>query len=90
MSDEWTAYQGLSKAFDHFIVKHREGQYVSGACHTNTIEGFWSLLKRGIIGQYHHVTEKYLNLYIDEFCYRYNNRETVDLFDLTIAKGSGL
>jgi hypothetical protein len=63
-----------------------EGQYVNGACHTNTLEGFWSLLKRGVIGQFHFVTAKHLNKYIDEFCFRYNNRDNKAIFADVILK----
>lgn len=86
MTDEWKSYNGLSLLYGHEIVKHSMGEYVNGAIHTNTLEGFWSLLKRGVIGQYHYVTPKYLNLYIDEFCFRYNNRSNDNLFSLTIQK----
>ncbi|MFV0237003.1 MAG: IS1595 family transposase [Flavobacteriales bacterium] len=74
MTDEWKAYKGLSKNYSHLVVKHGEGQYVNGKAHTNTIEGFWSLLKRGIIGIYHNVSAKHLNAYVDEFEYRYNTK----------------
>lgn len=74
MTDEWTAYKGLDARFNHAIVKHGEGIYVVGDCHTNTIEGFWSLLKRGIVGIYHQVSVKHLDKYVDEFEFRYNNR----------------
>ena len=60
--------------FNHAIVKHGEGIYVVGGAHTNTIEGFWSLLKRGIVGIYHQVSVKHLDKYIDEFEFRYNSR----------------
>lgn len=79
MTDEWKAYKGLDKRFTHAIVKHGEGIYVVGDAHTNTIEGFWSLLKRGIIGIYHNVSVKHLDKYIDEFEFRYNNRESSNL-----------
>jgi transposase-like protein len=71
-SDEWWAYNKLSAFYDHGIVKHREGEFVRGNIHTNTIEGFWSLLKRGILGIYHHVSPKHLQRYCDEFTFRYN------------------
>lgn len=74
-SDEWRAYRGLDGAYRHMIVNHSADQYVIGEAHTNTIEGFWSLLKRGIVGIYHNVSAKHLDAYIDEFEYRYNNRE---------------
>ena len=74
-TDEWSGYAGVAKVYDHQIVKHGEGQYVNGRVHTNTIEGFWSLLKRGIIGIYHSTSEKHLQKYVDEFVFRYNSRE---------------
>ena len=60
------------------IVAHHRGEYVKGGYHTNSIEGFWSQLKRGIIGVYHLVTRKHLELYCDEFAYRYNTRNLTD------------
>ena len=51
-----------------------------GAVHTNTIEGFWSILKRGVVGTYHKVSRKYLPLYVAEFAFRYNNRKNADIF----------
>lgn len=73
-TDEWLGYKGISKIYDHSIVKHNQGQYVNGRIHTNTIEGFWSLLKRGIMGIYHFTSKKHLQSYIDEFVFRYNTR----------------
>lgn len=83
MTDEWKAYSGLSSLYAHEIVKHGQGEYVVGKCHTNTIEGFWSLLKRGIIGIYHNVSSKHLDAYVDEFEYRYNTKNItcVERFD---------
>lgn len=86
MTDEWRSYNGLSLLYGYQVVSHTMGEYVNGACHTNTLEGFWSLLKRGVIGQYHYVTAKHLNQYIDEFCFRYNNRDNKEIFSLTIQK----
>jgi len=86
MSDEWRSYNGLCLLYGHSVVSHGMGEYVNGAIHTNTLEGFWSLLKRGVIGQFHYVTPEHLNKYIDEFCFRYNNRENKDIFNLTIQK----
>jgi hypothetical protein len=54
---------------------HINGEYVSGKAHTNTIEGFWSIMKRGIYGIYHSVSHKHLNRYCNEFGYRYNTRQ---------------
>ena len=87
MTDEWRAYSGLEKKqYSHSKVNHGSGQYVVGVAHTNTIESFWSLLKRGIIGQYHHVTERHLNAYVNEFCFRHNNRDNDDVFGLIIER----
>lgn len=73
-TDEWLGYKGVSRIYDHSIVKHNQSQYVNGRIHTNTIEGFWSLLKRGIVGIYHFTSKKHLQRYVDEFVFRYNTR----------------
>jgi transposase-like protein len=73
-SDQYSSYSSLERVYNHFHVKHNEGQYVDGRVHTNTIEGFWSLLKRGIFGIYHFTSKKHLQLYVDEFVFRYNTR----------------
>lgn len=78
VTDEWGAYNGLNKSFQHEVVKHNEGKYVSNGFSTNALEGFWSLLKRGIFGIYHQVSPKHLNKYCDEFTYRYNTRSSTD------------
>ena len=74
ITDEYKGYIGMSKLVDHMKINHSE-MYVDGIIHTNTIESFWSLLKRGVIGQFHHVSKKHLQRYVDEFCYRYNLRK---------------
>lgn len=66
-------------------VAHMRGEYVRGNVHTNSIESFWSLLKRGVIGAYHNVSRKYLPLYLNEFVFRFNNRKTEDIFRAAIA-----
>lgn len=87
MTDEWASYRGIGdKHYKHSVVAHGKGQYVDGLAHTNTIEGFWALLKRGIVGQYHHITDKHLNAYINEFCFRYNNRNS-DVFAQLLKNG---
>lgn len=86
MTDEWVSYKGLDKMFKHGVVHHGAGEYVQGDVHTNTIEGFWALLKRGIVGQYHKISRKHLNAYVNEFCFRHNNRGNTKAFDLLIAK----
>lgn len=75
ITDEWLGYKSLKRFYDHTFVKHNEGEYVNGRVYTNTIEGFWSLLKRGIIGIYHFTTRKHLQKYVDEFVFRYNTRD---------------
>ncbi len=74
-TDEWLGYKGVSRIYDHSVVKHNQGQYVNGRIHTNTIEGFWSLLKRGIFGIYHFTSKKHFQMYVDEFVFRYNTRK---------------
>jgi hypothetical protein len=80
MTDEAVAYRGLSDEYNHGSVDHRQRKYVVGALHTNTIEGFWSLIKRGVMGSYHKVSRKYLPLYVAEFQFRYNNRHNDNIF----------
>ena len=92
MTDEWLAYKGLNKSYKiHNIVNHSRKQYVNGNVHVNTIEGFWSLLKRGIIGIYHSVSSKHLHRYCNEFTYRYNTKELNDTnrFSLTLNNLEG-
>ena len=79
-TDEHRGYSGLAPDFNHGRCSHRIGKYVVGAIHTNTIEGFWSIFKRGIVGSFHKVSRKYLPLYIAEFQFRYNNRKNDDIF----------
>jgi transposase-like protein len=78
-TDEYRGYWGL-KEYPHAYVRHSTGEYVAGAIHTNTIEGFWSLIKRGIVGSFHKVSAKYLPLYVAEFQFRFNNRKNPDIF----------
>ena len=85
-TDDLRAYDKLGEEFPHGFVRHRNKEYVVGAVHTNTIEGFWSLVKRGVIGTYHKVSAKYMPLYVAEFQFRYNNRENVDIFGAAVAR----
>jgi transposase-like protein len=89
ITDEFLGYIRLKEFVNHKVINHQIC-YADGNIHTNNIENFWSLLKRGIIGQYHKVSIKYLNKYINEFCYRHNNRKNPKLFDLTILKALGV
>jgi transposase-like protein/IS1 family transposase len=79
-TDQWVGYKHLDREFPHETVDHAAGQYVCGAVHTQTIEGFWSIFKRGVIGTFHKVSAKYLPLYVAEFQFRYNNRMNADIF----------
>lgn len=89
MTDEYSGYCSLKYFVKHRTINHSQ-QYVCGYIHTNTIESFWAILKRGIVGQFHKVSVTYLPKYIDEFCYRYNNRKNDGVFDLTIARALGV
>jgi IS1 family transposase/transposase-like protein len=83
-TDAFSGYARLGKEYPHGVVDHAAGQHVVGAIHTNTIEGFWSILKRGIMGSFHKVSQKYLPLYVAEFQFRYNNRDNADIFGTAI------
>lgn len=74
ITDEYTGYNRVKDIVPHETINHSY-EYARGDIHTNSIESFWAILKRGLMGQFHWVSKKYLNAYIDEFCYRYNNRE---------------
>lgn len=74
-TDEWLGYKQVNKIYHHLFVRHNEKEFVNGNVYTNTIEGFWSLLKRGIIGIYHFTSKKHLQKYVDEFAFRYNTRD---------------
>ncbi len=75
-TDEAGGYYHLKdNGYDHKVIRHNERVYVIGNVHTNTIEGFWSQLKRSIDGTYHHVTAEHLQEYIDEYSFRYNHRK---------------
>ncbi len=79
-TDEHSGYRLLKDVFPHEFVSHSQGEYVRGNVHTSHIDGFWSLLKRGIVGSFHHVSKKYLPLYVNEFSFRYNNRKNPQMF----------
>jgi transposase-like protein len=87
-TDEYPGYNGLNNVVAHRTINHSvsyverdmfSGQF--GAIHTNTIESVWAILKRAIIGQFHHVSPKYLPLYLKEIVYRYNSRLVGNAFD---------
>ena len=85
MTDEYAGYTKVGKEYQmHSAVNHSALQYVAGLAHTNSIENFWSLFKRGVIGQFHHISEKHLGRYLDEFTYRFNGRDDEQLFTNTL------
>jgi transposase-like protein len=89
-TDEHRIYNPLRKrGYQHRRVHHSASVYVSGDAHTNTLEGFWSLAKRGIGGVYHAVSAKHLQMYLDEYTFRYNHRrDEVDLFSQVIVRAA--
>lgn len=86
-SDENTGYRPLRKmGYPHKTVNHSRGEYVRGNVHTANLDSFWSMLKRGIMGSFHKVSKGYLPLYLNEFSFRYNNRNNPDIFAAVVAK----
>jgi IS1 family transposase len=83
-TDQWRGYRRLDGEYPHGVIDHSGGQYVIGAIHTQTIEGFWSIFKRGVVGTFHKMSRKYMPLYVAEFQFRYNNRENADIFGTAI------
>jgi transposase-like protein len=82
MTDDAGQYRHMGKEFDgHEVVNHGDGEYVRGDAHTNTIEGYFSILKRGIVGTYHHVSQQHLKRYLAEFDFRYNERSGLGVSD---------
>lgn len=77
-TDEWGGYKNMHKIYEHLFVHHKEREFVNGKAYTNTIEGFWGFMKRGIFGIYHYTSKKHLQSYVDEYVYRYNTREMSD------------
>jgi len=92
MTDEYRGYIHMHTIIEHKTINHSLKQYSDGDIHANTIEGFWAILKRGILGQYYHVSRKHMNKYINEFCFKYNNRknESDDVFYTLLLNGVNL
>jgi transposase len=87
-TDGATVYRTFGGIYHHEWVDHSANVYVSGDVHTNTIEGFWSLVKGGIGGVYHAVSHKWLQGYLNEYVFRYNHREGVDPFRVLLARAA--
>jgi len=87
MTDEAAAFTGIGWNFaSHGTVTHSDNEYVRGDIHTNTVEGFFSILKRGVYGVYQHVSEAHLHRYLAEFDFRYSNREKLGVDDTARAE----
>ena len=80
ITDEWRSYQGIGKEFKggHAVIRHLDGEYSVNGINTNTAESFFSLLKRGVYGTFHHVSKTHLPRYCTEFEFRWNHRESED------------
>jgi len=87
ITDEWYPYRGIGDHdTSHETINHALKEWVRSDVHTNTVENVWSLLKRSIIGSFHHVSAKHLDAYLDELEWRFNNRDNPYLFRETIRK----
>jgi transposase-like protein len=87
-TDEAAGYGNVNNVFPqhpHKTVHHGRKEYVRGNVHTNNIDSFWSLIKRGVMGTFHQVSKEYLPLYLAEFSYRHNNRKNPDIFTSVVA-----
>ncbi len=78
MTDDFPAYKNLNPYYQHASVNHSAKEYVRGDVYTNTVEGFFSLLKRGVMGTFHSVSKQHLPLYLAEFDHRWNFRKSTD------------
>lgn len=86
ITDEYPSYKGLVReGYKHDFVNHKK-TYVMGDIHTQNIENLWSILKRGIYGVYRNVSKKYLQAYIDEYSFRFNNRSTKNMFNTLLSE----
>ncbi len=88
-TDEHSGYRLLKqKGYPHESVTHSKGEYVRGLVHTANLDSFWSLLKRGIVGSFHHVSKEYLPLYVNEFSFRHNHRRDPNAFSALLTTSS--
>ena len=87
VTDGFGGYYGIDRNFkDHQVINHTQDEFVRDEFHLNTLEGFWSLLKRGIKGQYHSISPRHLQSYVYEFCFRYSNRLDPNIFDRLLLR----
>ncbi|HTA62865.1 MAG TPA: IS1595 family transposase [Bacteroidia bacterium] len=86
MTDQFRSYRILSKyGYVHLKLDH-DTKFVDGIIHTNGLESFWSIFKRGVYGVYHSVSRKHLQKYVNEFTFRYNNKDNAEIFDLVLSR----
>jgi transposase-like protein len=86
ISDEFRGYDPLTRHnFVHLKIDHEKAFSDHNGIHTNNIESFWAVLKRGVYGIYHHISLEYMQAYVDEFCFRYNNRD-LNMFDMVLKQ----
>lgn len=89
ITDDWPAYKPLRAEYDHIAVNHSAGEYVVGDVHTNTIEGFFGNLKTGMRGAYKHVSDRWIQSYLDEYAWRYNARlEPLGMFEQLLRRAA--
>ena len=81
MTDEYRAYKATDKTYNRAIINHQKS-YTDGDIHTNTIEGFWSLIKRSWYGSHHHYSKTYMPLFVAETCWKYNHRKDDNAFSI--------
>jgi hypothetical protein len=92
VTDNYAAYVPVRDyCKKHVRVSHSTGEYVKGQYHTNTIENFWSLFKRGYVGTYHYMSDKHLDKCLDEFEFRYNSKKIgeIERFDVFLQEIQG-
>lgn len=88
-TDEYIGYRGIERLYTHLTINHTHRVYVDGAVHTQTIEGFFSLVKNGIRGVYHVVSAKWLQGYLNEYAWRYNHRDDERaMFELLLGRAA--
>lgn len=86
MTDESNLYSNLQRrGLEHQIVIHSDKEWVRGHCHTQSIDGFWSLFKRGLMGSFHQVSIKHLHRYLSEFEFRFNSPEDEEIFAAVVV-----
>lgn len=84
MTDEFGAYRSMDELMQHDVIEHKR-RYVDGAVHTNSVGGFWSLLKRAWYGSHHHYSKEFMPLFVTEACWKYNHRKDERAFDSFLA-----